>query len=278
MQDHVVGLGSLAQTRARTPRVFRWGMRRNKHVLLSVRVSAHAKGHAPPKHSGVLAFLAPDRTPRVSSGPEWAARESTQPARGTPCATGLACQRGTRASGGRVVRATPRRSESLPPGALGGVLMVESREGKGAGQAPTKVDGNRSPHEVCAGRLTRNAKNSQATDSRVLGGHPPRFHLQSIFGRGVKLILHPCSFYGKGETVIQKSRTRFEAAIEKNLARNAAEAAGEVADSHAVRLAIMARVHSGEITLAQAQSELKKIQAKAQSIGLITRQQAFSRG
>ena len=58
MQDHVVGLGSLAQTRARTPRVFRWGMRRNKHVLLSVRVSAHAKGHAPPKHSGVLAFLA----------------------------------------------------------------------------------------------------------------------------------------------------------------------------------------------------------------------------
>ena len=147
------------------------------------------------------------RTPRVSSGPEWAARESTQPARGTPCATGLACQRGTRASGGRVVRATPRRFESLPPGALGGVLMVESREGKGAGQAPTKVDGNRSPHEVCAGRLTRNAKNSQATDSRVLGGHPPRFHLQSIFGRGVKLVLHPCSFYcqtkgsGYGQTI-----------------------------------------------------------------------------
>ena len=149
--------------------------------------SAHAKGHAPAKYSGVFALLAPDRTPRVSSGPEWAARESTHPARGTPCATGLACQRGTRASGGRVVRATPRRFESLPPGALGGVLMVESREGKGAGQAPTKVNGNRSPHEVCAGRLTRNAKNSQATDSRVLGGHPPRFHLQSIFGRGVKL-------------------------------------------------------------------------------------------
>lgn len=65
-----------------------------------------------------------DRTPRVSSEPEWAAREKTQPAHGSPCATGLACQRGTRASGGRVVRATPRRYESLPPGALGGVLMV----------------------------------------------------------------------------------------------------------------------------------------------------------
>jgi hypothetical protein len=77
---------------------------------------------------------------------------------------------------------------------------------------------------------------------------------------------------------MQESRTRFEAAIEKKRALNAAEAAGEVADSHAVRLAIMARVRSGEITLAQAQSELKKIQAKAQSIGLITRQQAFSRG
>ena len=72
----------------------------------------------------VPSLLVAGRTPRVSSGPEWAARESTQPARGTPCATGLACQRGTRASGGRVVRATPRRSESLPPGALGDVLMV----------------------------------------------------------------------------------------------------------------------------------------------------------
>ena len=130
---------------------------------------------------------ASDRTPRVSSGPAWAARKETHPACGTPCATGPDSHRGIGASGGRVVRATPRLSESLPPGALGGVLMVESREGKGAGQAPTKVDGNRSPHEVCAGRLTRNAKNSQATDSRVLGGHPPRFHLQSTFGRGVKL-------------------------------------------------------------------------------------------
>ena len=78
--------------------------------------------------------------------------------------------------------------------------------------------------------------------------------------------------------MIQKSRTRFEAAIEKNLARNAAEAAGEVADSHTVRLAIMARVRSGEITLAQAQAELKKIQANAKSMGKITRSQAFSRG
>lgn len=73
-------------------------------------------------------------------------------------------------------------------------------------------------------------------------------------------------------------RTRFEAAMDKRAAVKDAEASGQVADSHAVRLAIMARVHAGEITLVQAQAELKKIQAKAQSIGKLTRQQAFSRG
>lgn len=76
----------------------------------------------------------------------------------------------------------------------------------------------------------------------------------------------------------ESQRTHFEAAIDKKRAQKAAEAAGEVADSHSVRLAIMARVRSGEITLAQAQAELKKIQAKAQSIGKMTRAQAFSRG
>jgi hypothetical protein len=74
------------------------------------------------------------------------------------------------------------------------------------------------------------------------------------------------------------TRTRFEAAIDKKRAQKAAEAAGEVADSHSVRLAIMARIKSGEITLAQGQVELKKIQAKAQSIGLKTRAQAFNEG
>lgn len=66
--------------------------------------------------------------------------------------------------------------------------------------------------------------------------------------------------------------------MEKKRAQRAAEAAGRVADSHSVRLAIMARIKSGEITLAQGQAELKKIQAKAQSIGLKTRAQAFNEG
>lgn len=75
-----------------------------------------------------------------------------------------------------------------------------------------------------------------------------------------------------------ESRTRFEASIEKTQAMKEAEQAGQVADSMDVRLALMARVKSGEITLAQAQAELKKIQRNAKALGQITRQQAFSRG
>ena len=74
------------------------------------------------------------------------------------------------------------------------------------------------------------------------------------------------------------SRTRFEAAMDKRRAQRADEAAGKVADSHSVRLAILARFKAGEITLAQAQAELKRIKAKAQSIGLKTRAQAYNGG
>lgn len=59
-------------------------------------------------------------------------------------------------------------------------------------------------------------------------------------------------------------RLSFERATEKKRARSAT-------DSQSVRLGILTRVRSGEITLAQAQAELKQIQAKAQGIGLKTR-------
>lgn len=75
-----------------------------------------------------------------------------------------------------------------------------------------------------------------------------------------------------------ESRTRFEAAIDKRNAVKDAEAYGQVADSLDVRKALMERVHSGEITLAQAQAELKKIKSGAKKAGKITRAQAFSRG
>ena len=55
----------------------------------------------------------------------------------------------------------------------------------------------------------------------------------------------------------------------------AEEAAGNVADSMEVRLALMARVHAGEITLEDAQAQLKRIKSSAKRAGKITRNQAF---
>ena len=66
--------------------------------------------------------------------------------------------------------------------------------------------------------------------------------------------------------------------MDKRHALSEAEKAGEVADSMEVRIAIMDRVHSGEITLKQAQAELKKIQAGAKKQGKLTREEAYSRG
>lgn len=57
--------------------------------------------------------------------------------------------------------------------------------------------------------------------------------------------------------------------------QKAEEAAGNVADSMNVRLALMERVHSGEITLEYAQAELRRIKRAAKQRGQITRNQAF---
>lgn len=73
-------------------------------------------------------------------------------------------------------------------------------------------------------------------------------------------------------------RTAFEAGLAKSAELRRAEAAGETADSMDVRKALMARVRSGEITLEQAQAELAAIKRKANSIGKVTRAQAFERG
>lgn len=69
-------------------------------------------------------------------------------------------------------------------------------------------------------------------------------------------------------------RTAFEAAHDKRRVVNAAEAAGEIVDSMAVRMALIARVRSGEISLADAQAEIRKLQLAAKA----TRAQVFSRG
>ena len=58
-------------------------------------------------------------------------------------------------------------------------------------------------------------------------------------------------------------------------AQKAAEADGRVADSMDVRLALIAKVHAGEITLQAAQTELARIKRGAKRAGKITRNQAW---
>ncbi len=56
------------------------------------------------------------------------------------------------------------------------------------------------------------------------------------------------------------------------------EEAGEVADSLEVRKALLRRVDSGEITLAESQKEHRKIKRNAKKAGKVTRNQAWHRG
>lgn len=73
-------------------------------------------------------------------------------------------------------------------------------------------------------------------------------------------------------------RSRFWAMSDKRDAVEKAEKDGLIADSGEVRLALMQRVYNKEITLEQAQEELKKIKKNAKKNGLITKSQAFNRG
>ena len=75
-----------------------------------------------------------------------------------------------------------------------------------------------------------------------------------------------------------KPRSRFEAALEKKAAVKREEQAGNVVDSMEVRRALMARLDAGELTLDQAQEELKRIKRGAKKAGKLTRAQAFARG
>lgn len=76
----------------------------------------------------------------------------------------------------------------------------------------------------------------------------------------------------------KKCRTRFEAAREKRAAVGAAEAEGSLVDGREVREALVAKVRSGEMTLAEAQSALRKLQSQARRSGLPTRAGAFNAG
>lgn len=73
-------------------------------------------------------------------------------------------------------------------------------------------------------------------------------------------------------------RTRFDAAMDKKAAVKTAEANGEIADSMEVRMELMERVRTGEITLEDAQAELQRIKRNAKKSGKVTRAQAWRRG
>ena len=73
-------------------------------------------------------------------------------------------------------------------------------------------------------------------------------------------------------------RTSFEAALDKRRNVKKCEEDGVVADSTEVRMALMAKVASGECTLEEVQTELKKIKRDAKKNGKITKNQAFTRG
>jgi hypothetical protein len=73
------------------------------------------------------------------------------------------------------------------------------------------------------------------------------------------------------------SRTRFEASLAKRRAVRDAEASGDICDSIDVRTELMRRVKSGEITLLQAQEELKAIKRQGRREGKLTRSQVFNR-
>jgi hypothetical protein len=73
-------------------------------------------------------------------------------------------------------------------------------------------------------------------------------------------------------------RTSFEAALDKRANVKDCEEKGLIADSMEVRMALIEQVRTGELTPEQMQAKLKKIKAQAKKNGMLTREQAFSRG
>ena len=68
---------------------------------------------------------------------------------------------------------------------------------------------------------------------------------------------------------------RFWVAARKNTALKDAEAMGIVADSMAVRIALIERMEKGELTLAEVQAELARIKRTAKAVGMTTRARVF---
>ena len=76
---------------------------------------------------------------------------------------------------------------------------------------------------------------------------------------------------------LMEPRTKWEANNDKRNAVERADAAGEVADSDAVRLELIQQMKRGEKTLAQIQAELAQIKRTATKNGKLTKTQVWNR-
>ena len=73
-------------------------------------------------------------------------------------------------------------------------------------------------------------------------------------------------------------RTAFEASIAKRANVERMEMEGKISDTDAVRLELLDRMTRGDITLEEMKKELEKVKRDGKKKGLLTKQQAYSRG
>jgi dynactin complex subunit len=136
-------------------------------------------------------------------------------------------------------------------------------EAKVRASAPTKIQ-DKTPEQLANALYNRTKQLSYHDVERLIG------RLTKEKERRLKRMENP-----KGEDM---SRTRFEANQDKRANVNKCEKDGVIAGSMEVRMALMEKVKTGELTLEEVQNELRKIQRNAKKNGKITRNQAFIRG
>jgi len=70
-------------------------------------------------------------------------------------------------------------------------------------------------------------------------------------------------------------RDWYDRRMDKRVALQIAEEQGVVADSSELRESLVAKIHSGEMTIEQVQDELRKVKREAKKNGLKTREQIW---
>lgn len=72
-----------------------------------------------------------------------------------------------------------------------------------------------------------------------------------------------------------RRRDWYDRRLDKRVALQIAEEQGIVADSSELRAFLVAKIHSGEMTIEQVQAELRKVKRGAKKNGLKTRNQIW---